>query len=167
VDAGWIDAPGEAIIARATGLPVKLINDADAAGLAEVRFGAGKGQKGVVILITIGTGLGSALFVDGILVPNTEFGHMKIRGKDAEVWASEAAREREEMSWKKWARHFNRFISELDKLFWPELFILGGGGSNKHEKFLHLLTANARIVPAQLLNDAGIVGAALAAQGIG
>jgi len=139
-----------------------VINDADAAGLAEMKFGAGIGIKGTVILVTIGTGLGTALFVDGKLLPNAELGHIEIEGKDAEEKATDAARKREKMSWKKWAGYFDRYLATLESLLWPDLFILGGGVSKKHESFIPHLTVQAEVVPAQLLNNAGIVGAALA-----
>ena len=141
-----------------------MINDADAAGLAEMEFGVGRDIKGTVIIVTIGTGLGTALFMDGKLFPNAELGHIEIDGRDAEVKATDAARKRENMSWKKWTGHFNKYLLTLERLFWPELFILGGGISKKHEKFLPGLTVNAEVVPAQLLNNAGIVGAAMAGQ---
>jgi polyphosphate glucokinase len=141
-----------------------VINDADAAGLAEMEFGAGRDRKGAVIIVTIGTGLGTALFTDGKLYPNAELGHIEIDGKDAEVRATDAARKRENMSWKKWTAHFDRYLCTLEKLLWPELFILGGGVSKKHTKFIPNLTVKAEVVPAQLLNNAGIVGAAMAAQ---
>lgn len=161
VDDSWINTPGEMLFSQVTGLPVRLINDADAAGLAEMEFGAGKDQKGVVFIVTIGTGIGTALFTDGALVPNTELGHVRLKGMDAEYWTSDAARKRENLSWKRWANRFNRYLNYLDTLFWPDLFILGGGAAKKPEKFLHHLSARCPIVPAQFHNNAGIVGAAL------
>jgi polyphosphate glucokinase len=140
-----------------------VINDADAAGLAEMHFGAGVGQSGVVLLITIGTGLGSALFVNGQLLPNTEFGHIEINGEDAEVHASEAARLHEGLSWEEWASRLSRFLNTLEKLLWPDLFILGGGVIQMHSRFFHLLKVHTRTVPALMGNNAGLVGAALAA----
>lgn len=163
VDESWIEVPGERLFAETTGLPVTLINDADAAGIAEMRFGAGKDQAGVVLLLTIGTGIGSALFTDGRLVPNTELGHILIKGMDAEHWASDAARKREGLSWKRWAARFNRYMNYLDGLLWPDLIILGGGAAKKHVKFLQYFDVRCPVVPAQFLNEAGIVGAALAA----
>ena len=162
IDSSWIGCPGEEIIAQETGLPVRLINDADAAGLAEVRFGAGKGHQGVVILVTIGTGLGTALFVNGKLVPNTEFGHMELRGREAETWASDFTRQYQMLTWKKWGRRFNIYLNELEKLFWPDLFILGGGVSKKFDRFSSYLHTRAEIRPATMRNEAGIIGAALA-----
>jgi len=160
----WVGLDAQAFLTRITGCPTVVVNDADAAGLAEMTFGAGRGQRGVVLMITIGTGLGSALFVDGVLVPNTELGHMEFEGVDAEKRASDAARKREKLSWKKWAARFDRYLHRLELLFSPDLFILGGGASKEHEIFLPLLTVRTRVVPAQLLNDAGIIGAALAAR---
>ncbi|SVE09001.1 uncharacterized protein METZ01_LOCUS461855 [marine metagenome] len=147
----------------ACGCPVTVLNDADAAGTAEVRFGAGAGRMGVVLVLTLGTGIGSALFTDGHLVPNTEFGHIEIGGKVAETRAADSAREREELSWKKWARRLDRYLDRLVFYLSPEMIIIGGGVSRKHEKFLPLLTIDAPIEPAQLRNQAGIIGAAAAA----
>lgn len=160
----WIGVDAQALFADVTGCPVIVLNDADAAGLAEMTFGAGRGRNGVVMIITIGTGLGSALFLDGQLVPNTELGHIEIGGQDAELSASDAARQRDKLSWKRWAKRFNKYLNTLERLFSPDLFILGGGASKKHEKFIPLLSVRAEILPAQLLNEAGIIGAALAAR---
>jgi polyphosphate glucokinase len=148
---------------EATRCPVRLINDADAAGLAEMRFGAGRRRKGVVILLTLGTGIGSAVFTDGQLVPNTEFGHMEVRGKDAEHRSSDLVRKDKELGWKKWAGRINEFLARMEALFSPDLFIIGGGVSKKYEKFFPHLQARADILPAELRNEAGIIGAALAA----
>jgi polyphosphate glucokinase len=142
-----------------------MINDADAAGLAEMKFGAGKGQPGTVIIVTLGTGIGSAIFHRGQLLPNTEFGHLEMKGMDAEHRASDEVRQREGLSWKKYAKRLNKYLAAMEKLFWPDLFIVGGGISKESEKFLPLLEIETPIVPAQLLNEAGIVGAALAARG--
>jgi polyphosphate glucokinase len=158
----WIGINASELLSKYTGCRVKVINDADAAGLAEMKFGAGSGRMGTVILVTIGTGLGTALFVDGKLMPNAELGHIEIKGKDAEVKATDAARKREKMSWKKWGGYFDRYLLTLEKFFWPDLFILGGGVSKKFEKYKPYLTVQAEVLPAQLLNNAGIVGAALA-----
>ena len=138
------------------------MNDADAAGVAEMRFGAGKDRKGVVIMITLGTGIGSAIFLDGKLLPNTEFGHLQIRSKEAELRASEQVRIRKQLSWKKWAKRLNEFLCEMEKLFSPDLFIIGGGVSRKADKFFHYLATKTEvvIVPAQMQNEAGIIGAA-------
>ena len=162
VDDEWLNFPAEEYLSKKTGRAVTMINDADAAGLAEMRFGAGKGQKGIVVVITIGTGLGTVLFSDGVLVPNTELGHIEVRGKDAEVRASDAARKRKDMSWKTWGKHFDEYLCTLEKLLWPDMFILGGGGSKKLKNFKKYLTVQAKVVPAEFLNEAGIVGAALA-----
>jgi polyphosphate glucokinase len=140
---------------------VGVINDADAAGLAELKFGAGLGAGGVVLLVTVGTGLGTALFVDGRLLPNTELGHLFLDQVEAEWFASDAARKREHLSWPAWTGRFEQFLQHLERLFWPDLIIVGGGTSYHYEKFLPGLRLATRIVPAQLFNDAGIVGAAL------
>jgi len=164
VDKRWIGTNGQQLFQEKTGCPVLLLNDADAAGIAEMEYGAGRGRKGVVIMLTLGTGIGSAIFVDGKLVPNTEFGHMEIRGKDAEDRASDRVRKGEELTWKKWARRVDEFLGRMEALFSPDLFIIGGGVSKKHDKWLPYLNTRAEIVPAQTLNEAGIIGAALAAQ---
>jgi polyphosphate glucokinase len=163
VDKKWIGTDVAAGVAGLLPRPVVALNDADAAGLAEMRFGAGRDQRGVVLMLTFGTGIGSALFVDGHLVPNTEFGHIQVDGHDAERHASAAARDREELSYEKWARRVDRYLHVLEAGIWPDLIIVGGGVSKKAGKWVPLLTARTPIVPAQLLNDAGIVGAALAA----
>jgi len=160
----WVNVNAEELFSNASGCAVRVINDADAAGLAEMRFGAGKNRNGVVIMVTIGTGLGTALFTDGHLLPNAELGHIEINGRDAEEGASDAARKKEKMSWKQWTMRFDEYLQKLERLFSPELFILGGGVSKKHDKFIPQLTVKSEILPAQMLNDAGIVGAALAAE---
>lgn len=167
IDKSWIGTNGQKLLAEKTGCPVSLINDADAAGLAEMQFGAGKGQPGVVIMATFGTGIGTAIFIDGKLFPNTELGHLTIRDKDAEVRASDGARLRHGWSWKRWSRNVNEYLAELERLFWPDLFIVGGGASNEYGQFAHYLNTRARIVPAQMANLAGIVGAALAPLALG
>ena len=159
----WIGTDAITRFSEATGCPTVVINDADAAGLAEMTFGAGKGRRGVVLIVTIGTGLGTALFTEGFLLPNAELGHIEIDGVDAEWRASDAARKREDLSWKKWARRLDTYLGALERLLWPDLIILGGGVSRQHERFIPLLTVRAEVVPAQLQNEAGIVGAALAA----
>jgi polyphosphate glucokinase len=164
VDKSWIGTDGQGLIAEATDCPVILLNDADAAGIAEMEFGAGKGQMGVVFIITLGTGIGSAIFNKGILLPNTELGHLEVRGKDAEHRASDRVRKEKDLDWEEWAERLNEYFGRLEYLFSPDLFIVGGGVSAKSEKFLPLLKTRAEIIPAQLLNDAGIVGAALAAK---
>jgi polyphosphate glucokinase len=166
VHAKWIGEEAEALFAEQIGCPVRMINDADAAGLAEMAFGAGQGRLGTVLIITIGTGLGTALFTDGHLLPNTEFGHIEIEGKEAEKRASDATRKRKNLSWKKWSKRLDKYLRTMESLVWPDLIILGGGVSKKHEKFIPRLSVQAEVVPAQLLNEAGIVGAALAAQSL-
>ena len=160
VDKSWIDAPAEEIFATALGRPVMLMNDADAAGLAEMRFGAGAGVNGVVLMLTLGTGIGSALFLDGRLVPNTELGHLEIRGKDAETRASAAVRERRGLSWRRWAGRLDEYLDRVEALFWPDLVIFGGGVSKHADRFVPHLTSKVKVVPAALRNEAGIVGAA-------
>jgi polyphosphate glucokinase len=164
ISEAWVGLNADELLTQATGCPVTVLNDADAAGLAEVAFGAGRGVRGVVIMVTLGTGIGTAIFCDGKLLPNAEFGHLEINGHDAETRASDAARQREELPWKKYAKRLDRYFNEMEKLFWPDLFIIGGGISKYHEKYLPLLKVETPIVPAQFLNEAGIVGAALAAR---
>ena len=162
----WVGTNADAMFSKATGCPAVTINDADAAGLAEMAFGAGRGQTGTVIMITLGTGIGTAIFYRGQLLPNAEFGHLEMKGRDAEWRASDAARQREELSWKKYAKRLNKYLAAMQKLFWPDLFSIGGGISKESEKYIPLLTIETPIVPAQFLNEAGIVGAALAARGV-
>ena len=162
----WVGTNADAMFSKATGCPAVTINDADAAGLAEMAFGAGRGQTGTVIMITLGTGIGTAIFYRGQLLPNAEFGHLEMKGRDAEWRASDAARQREDLSWKKYAKRLNKYLAAMQKLFWPDLFIIGGGISKYSEKYLPLLTIETPIVTAQFLNEAGIVGAALAAGGV-
>ena len=165
VDKSWIDTDAGALLGeRIGGLPVTVLNDADAAGVAEMQFGAGKGRGGTVILLTFGTGIGSALFVDGELVPNTELGHLELNGHDAEKKASTKAKEDHDLTWEHWARRVTKYLAHVEMLFSPELFIVGGGVSRKADKFLPLIEGiTAEIVPAQLQNNAGIVGAAMRA----
>jgi polyphosphate glucokinase len=144
------------------GNPVRVINDGDAAGLAEMRWGAGRGVEGVVLMLTLGTGIGTSLFVEGRLVPNTEFGHIEIRGQDAEHRAADSARKREDLSWNEYAERLDEYLHRIEELLWPDLIVIGGGISKKSEKFLPHLTARTKIVPAQMLNEAGIAGAAFA-----
>ena len=163
VDLSWIGCDAAILFSRACGgAPVAVLNDADAAGLAEIEFGAGRGRTDTVVMITLGTGIGSAVFVEGRLIPNSELGHLMIRGKEAERRAAESVREREQLSWKQWAKRLNEYLGHLEALLWPDLIVIGGGVSKKHEKFLPLLQTRAELVPAQLLNEAGIVGAAVA-----
>ncbi len=158
----WIETNVEQLFKEKTGCPVYVLNDADAAGVAEMKFGTGRErQRGVVMMITIGTGLGSALFADGRLVPNTELGHIEIRGKEGEARASDAARQRKNLSWEEWGARFNEYLNRLERLFWPDLFILGGGTSKDFDKFQPYLKLQTEVVPAELLNQAGIIGAAL------
>lgn len=164
ISEAWIGINAEQLFRETTGCACRVGNDADVAGLAELVFGAGKGRRGTVIMITLGTGIGTAIFHDGHLLPNTEFGHLEIKGEDAETRASDAAREREDLSWEKYAKRLNRYLLAMERLFWPDLFIVGGGISKKHEKFLPLLTLQTEVLPAQLKNDAGIIGAALFAR---
>lgn len=163
VDKSWIGAHAENLFRQATGLPVTVLNDADAAGLAEMRYGAGRGETGVVLLLTFGTGIGSALFTEGVLVPNTELGHLEMGGRDAEDRAASSVRSELDLTWKQWSRRVNRVLGHIEMLFSPDLIIFGGGISKEHAKFFPYLETRARLVPAQLYNDAGIIGAALAA----
>jgi polyphosphate glucokinase len=165
IDKGWIDFPAQEALEARLGRPVRLINDADAAGLAEVAFGAAKGVPGTVLLLTIGTGIGSALLIDGTLLDSTEFGHVPYRRRDAEVWVSGAARERRGIGWRVWAREFNAYLAMLEAWFWPDLIILGGGVSKEHAKYAKWLKSRAPMVTARYLNTSGIIGAALAAGG--
>ena len=160
----WVGLNADELFTKVTGCDCTMINDADAAGLAEMKFGAGRGQPGTVIMVTLGTGIGTAIFHRGNLLPNTEFGHLDMKGKDAEHRASDAVRQFEDLSWKKYAKRLNRYLAEMEKLFWPDLFIIGGGISKQSEKYIPLLTIETHVVPAQFLNEAGIVGAALAAR---
>jgi polyphosphate glucokinase len=163
VDKSWINADAGRLFSETLSTRVLVLNDADAAGLAEVRFGAGRDRKGVVITVTLGTGIGCGTFVDGNLVPNTEFGHIEIDGRDAETFAADSVRERKRLSWKKYATRVETYIRRLDGLTWPDLVIIGGGASKKADKFLPRIKVRPEVVAAELQNEAGIVGAALAA----
>ncbi|MCP9986634.1 MULTISPECIES: polyphosphate--glucose phosphotransferase [Streptomyces] len=167
VDKGWIGVDAAVLLGeRLGGLPVTVLNDADAAGVAEMTHGAGRGRTGTVIMLTFGTGIGSALFVDGRLVPNTELGHLELNGREAEKHASTKAKEDEDLEWPEWADRVREYLAHLEMLFSPELFVVGGGVSRKAERFLPLLDGvRAEVVPARLQNNAGIVGAAMAAAG--
>ncbi|MGV8877164.1 MAG: polyphosphate--glucose phosphotransferase [Rhodoglobus sp.] len=156
----WIGLEAEKLFEKALGRDIHFVNDADAAGVAEVRYGAAKDVPGLVLLTTLGTGIGSALIYNGTLVPNTELGHLLIGGRDAEKSASYAAKERHRLSWSAWAKRLQRYYSHLELLFSPDLILVGGGVSKSYEKFLPLLTLNAPIIPAELRNNAGILGAA-------
>ena len=163
IDKSWLGTDADALFTKATGRDVHVVNDADAAGLAEVRYGAAKGRRGLVIVTTLGTGIGSALVHDGVLVPNSELGHLEIDGKGAEKRAANSAREAEDLSWERWAKRLRKYYRTLEDLFSPDLFVVGGGVSKKADEFLPLLDLETEIVPATLLNRAGIVGAALCA----
>jgi polyphosphate glucokinase len=158
----WIGFNLEEALGELTGCQVVAINDADAAGLAEMRFGAGRGKHGMVLIITLGTGIGTALFVGGRLVPNLELGHIEIGGLEAEKRAASIVREETKLSWKKWGRRVSKYLITMEQLLWPDLIIVGGGVSKKHEKFFPYLNAQTRVVPAEMRNQAGIVGAAMA-----
>ena len=162
LDKGWIGCNIEEKLKEATGCDIVAINDADAAGLAEMRFGNGKNVMGTVVLITIGTGLGSAVFTDGHLLRNTEFGHILLKnGMIAEHYASSSAQEREELSWKKWAKRFNEYLQKLELYLQPNLFILGGGSSKYFDEYKQKFTIETPVIPAKTLNNAGIIGAAI------
>ena len=163
IDPAWIGVDASALFRDALGREVAVMNDADAAGLAEMKFGAGKGHAGSVVVVTLGTGIGSAVFADGVLLPNTELGHLPLNGSDAEEWAADSARDRDDLSWKHWAQRLEEYFSLLESLLWPELIIVGGGVSKKAEKFLPRIDIRTPIVAAQLQNEAGIIGAALRA----
>ena len=163
VDKSWIGTDVDAGLAKLIPGSVVTLNDADAAGIAEMRYGAGREERGVVLMLTFGTGIGSALFVDGHLVPNTEFGHIQVDGEDGEKRASASAREREDLDYPAWAKRVDRYLDVLEASLWPDLIIVGGGVSKKAHKWVPLLSTRTRVVPAELQNDAGIVGAALAA----
>ncbi len=159
----WIGADAASLLSRATGNRVLVLNDADAAGIAEMTFGAGRGRPGLTVILTLGTGVGSSLFMDGRLVPNTEFGHLQIRGKSAEWRTSDRARQEKNYSWKQWGKRLSEHLQYLEFLLSPDLFIIGGGVSKRYQKFFPHIRCEAEIVPAQLRNRAGIIGAAIAA----
>lgn len=161
LDGSWIGVDGGHLFAEATGNEVSMVNDADAAGLAEMAFGVGRGRRGVVIILTFGTGIGSGFFVDGVLVPNTELGHLELDGHDAETRAAAVAREREGIGWREWASRVERYLRHVEMLFSPDLFIVGGGVSKSSEVWLPMIDIDTEIVPAEHANNAGIVGAAL------
>jgi len=161
IDHTWIGINAVDFFSKVTGRPVAVLNDADAAGIAEVRFGAGRGVAGVVAVITLGTGIGSALFIDGTLVPNSELGHLPLYEGAAEDWAAESVREREDLSWEEYARRLQAYLGLVQRVLWPQLIIIGGGISNIADNFLPLIELRTPIVPAQLRNQAGIIGAAL------
>jgi polyphosphate glucokinase len=165
IDRGWIGLNAEQFLGKLLKQPVVVLNDADAAGLAEATFGAGKGVKGLVMLVTLGTGIGSALVFDGKLIPNSELGHLIIRGKDAEHRASNRVREERDLSWKKWSKRVGEYLVSIENLLWPELIVIGGGVSKDAKKFLPRIDTRTKLVAAKLLNEAGIIGAALKASG--
>lgn len=163
IHASWIRTDVVELFRKITSCPVSVVNDADAAGIAERHFGAGRNQAGVVLLVTVGTGLGTAVFTNGELLPNTEFGQIIIRGQIAERYASDFVRKEEDLSWPEWAGRFNEYLTRLEFLLWPDLFIIGGGASKKLHKFEDHLSVQAKVVAAELRNEAGMVGAAMAA----
>lgn len=165
IDKSWIGINAKKLFTERLSLPVHIINDADSAGIAEMKFGAGKGKKGSVLLITVGTGIGTALFTKGKLLANTELGHIYLKnGMDAELFAADSVRQNEDLGWKEWAKRFNEYLLEMERLFWPELIIIGGGISKKKDKYIDYLTVKADIVMAKQKNEAGIIGAACAAK---
>lgn len=160
----WKKTNIDELFKQYTGLPVKVINDADAAGLAEMRLGAGKGrEKGVVLMLTLGTGIGSAIFVDGHLLPNVEFGHLEVNGKEAEKRASAAVKDDKKLSWEEWGGRLNEYFQHVEGLIYPDLIIVGGGVSSKFDQYRKYIDIESEIVPAKFLNNAGIIGAALVA----
>ncbi len=163
IDPSWIGADADALFTGRLGRAVHVVNDADAAGVAEARFGAARSSKGLVVVTTLGTGIGTALLLDGTLVPNSELGHLEIDGRDAETRAASSARDNDELSWAQYAERLQRFYGVIEDLLWPSLIVVGGGISKKADKFLPLLHLRAPIVAAQLRNEAGIVGAAVLA----
>lgn len=165
IDDSWIDVDAKALFSSVLGQDVVVMNDADAAGLAEMSFGAGAGRQGVVMALTFGTGIGSALFVDGHLVPNTELGHLEFKGESFEKWAAASARKRDDLSWKKWAARVSTYLQTIDALFSPDVVIVGGGASKSADKWLPLIEARPEILVAEFANSAGIVGAAMASSG--
>ena len=165
MDKTWIGFDADKFFGDQLGRPVTMMNDADAAGVAEMRFGAGRDRKGVVVMITLGTGIGCALFSNGVLVPNTELGHIEIEGRDAERLASGSARDEEKLSWKDYGKRIQRYLRKVDALLWPDLFIIGGGVSKEADKYLPDIKIRTPVVIAELLNNAGIVGAAVLVKG--
>ena len=163
IDKSWIGTDADALFTEATGRDVHVVNDADAAGLAEAEYGAAKGRQGLVMVITLGTGIGSAMIWDGQLVPNSEMGHLELDGAVAEVTTATSAREREGLTWEAWSERLTKYFRHLERLFTPDLFVIGGGVSKSWEKFGHLIEVETEMVPAKLQNRAGIVGAALVA----
>jgi polyphosphate glucokinase len=163
IDHAWIGTDAAALAHKVLGRPAECLNDADAAGFAEMRWGAGRGESGVVFMLTFGTGIGSALFYDGRLVPNTELGHLEMRGMDAEKWASAHVKTALNLDWPAWIERVNEYLARMHALFWPDLFILGGAVSERFDDFAPLLRSQARICAARFAGQAGVIGAALAA----
>ena len=164
IDKSWINTSITEVMSKSTNCPVIALNDADAAGIAAMEFGGGKGEEGVVMFLTIGSGIGSALFYDGELVPNTELGHLFFEGMVAEHYASNNARKKFDLSWEDWGTRFNKYLKHINRLFTPDLVLLGGGVSKKYEKYEKFFTVKMNVRPAELKNDAGIIGAAYYAQ---
>ncbi|MGL5858053.1 MAG: polyphosphate--glucose phosphotransferase [Angustibacter sp.] len=164
IDRSWIGIDADTLLTQRLGRDVHLVNDADAAGVAEARYGAARGQRGLVLVTTLGTGIGTALLLDGRLVPNSELGHLEIDGYDAETRAAASIRDHEGLTWQEWAGRLQRYYSTVEDLLWPSLIVVGGGVSKKADKFLPLLHLRAPVVPAMLRNEAGIIGAALLAE---
>ncbi|MCI4668428.1 MAG: ROK family protein [Bacteroidia bacterium] len=162
IDKGWIGTHVGNSFTAYTKNPYIVVNDADAAGLAEVKFGAGKGKSGLLMVITVGTGIGSAIISNGQLVPNTELGHLRFKGGIAEKYTADSIRKSEGLSWEEWGTRFNEYLEHVYRLFYPNLIIIGGGASKKFDKFRNLINIPAEVIPAELQNQAGIVGAALA-----
>lgn len=164
VDKSWIGCHAADLFAAATGQSVLVVNDADAAGVAEATFGVAQGRLGVVVILTLGTGIGSSVFLDGRLLPNTEFGHLQFKGYESvEDWAAAAVKDDEDLSWKEWAQRLDAYLKHLDQILSPNVIVLGGGISRRWEKWAHYLTVDVEVVPAALRNEAGIVGAAVLA----
>jgi polyphosphate glucokinase len=161
IDEAWVAVNGNEFISKKTGREVYIVNDADAAGLAEMNFGEGVGTSGLTLLLTVGTGIGSVLFMDGVLVPNTEFGHLKFKGTIAEGYASDRIRKQDELSWKKWAKRFNKVVNHMYELCYPDQIIIGGGVSKKFDKIEEYIKVECPVRPAKLMNEAGIIGAAM------
>ncbi len=161
LDKSWIDVNLNELFSKKTGCKVHVVNDADAAGMAEMKFGSGKDFNGVALLVTVGTGLGTVAFTNGNLLPNMEMGHILLHGDDAEKYASDAARKEDDLNWEDWAGRFNEYLQRMEELLWPDMIIIGGGASKKDDKFIEHLDTKAKVVPARLLNEAGIIGAAL------
>ncbi|MCY3946660.1 MAG: ROK family protein [Anaerolineaceae bacterium] len=166
IDAGWVNFPAERSLRARTGCPLLVSNDADAAGIAEMTFGAGVDHQGLVLILTLGTGIGSSLFYRGVLVPNSELGHVEIRGREAEKWTANVVRKRKKLKWKEWGSRLDYYLGHLEFLFSPDLIILGGGVSRRFARFSPYLTLETKVVPAALRNDAGMIGAALAARAL-